>query len=239
MCLPPASLLACLPTYLLAPCFLVGSLVLQYLSAFGSYAAVQAASGPLQKFCGWLVQVGRRSDPQEDAAVVVAVRQAVGPSMVLRADANRAWTLEQAIEVGDDSPRSMVPNLGQLLCCLVLLFWAAALYSRCAPRGPGVGATAACWPASLCTSCAMLLTCTTPTALVCSLAGRRRLQACNTLRSQCAGQGAWGSSSPSWQSSTGAQDCQWRWTRLWTKVGRENQAFQCEGWGSQTEEHPS
>ena len=46
------------------------------------------------------MQVGRRPDPLQDAAVVLAVRQAVGPGIVLRADANRAWSLEQAVKVG-------------------------------------------------------------------------------------------------------------------------------------------
>lgn len=42
----------------------------------------------------------RRSDPVDDAAVVLAVRQAVGPSIALHADANRAWTLDQAVAFG-------------------------------------------------------------------------------------------------------------------------------------------
>ena len=46
------------------------------------------------------MQVGRRSDPLEDAAAVLAVRRAVGPGVVLRADANRRWTLEQAAQFG-------------------------------------------------------------------------------------------------------------------------------------------
>jgi L-alanine-DL-glutamate epimerase-like enolase superfamily enzyme len=44
-------------------------------------------------------QVGRRGDPQQDAAAVLAVRQAVGPGVGLRADANCCWTLEQAVQV--------------------------------------------------------------------------------------------------------------------------------------------
>ena len=43
-----------------------------------------------------LQQAGRRSDPQDDAAAAVAIRDAVGPSVALRADANRCWTLQQA-----------------------------------------------------------------------------------------------------------------------------------------------
>ena len=40
--------------------------------------------------------MGRRRDPAEDAAVLVAVRAAVGPAVQLRADANRAWPLPAA-----------------------------------------------------------------------------------------------------------------------------------------------
>ena len=57
----------------------------------------QCPSAPGSHF---VMQVGRRSDPLQDAAVVLAVRQAVGPGVVLRADANRAWSLKQAVEVG-------------------------------------------------------------------------------------------------------------------------------------------
>ena len=46
------------------------------------------------------MQVARGSDPLEDAAAVAAVRAAVGPSARLRADANRRWTLQQAIAFG-------------------------------------------------------------------------------------------------------------------------------------------
>lgn len=45
------------------------------------------------------LQVGRREDPLSDAQAVLAIRQAVGPGVVLRADCNRGWTLEQAVEV--------------------------------------------------------------------------------------------------------------------------------------------
>jgi hypothetical protein len=44
--------------------------------------------------------VGRLPDPLDDAAVVAAVRRAVGPAVALRADANRRWTLHQAIAFG-------------------------------------------------------------------------------------------------------------------------------------------
>ncbi len=46
------------------------------------------------------MQVARASDPLEDAAVVAAVRAAVGPGVRLRVDANRRWTLQQAIAFG-------------------------------------------------------------------------------------------------------------------------------------------
>jgi len=44
--------------------------------------------------------VGRLPDPLDDAVVVAAVRRAVGPAVALRADANRRWTLHQAIAFG-------------------------------------------------------------------------------------------------------------------------------------------
>lgn len=47
-----------------------------------------------------LMQVARQQDPQQDAAKVVAVREAVGHSIVLRADANRKWSLNQAVAFG-------------------------------------------------------------------------------------------------------------------------------------------
>ena len=44
--------------------------------------------------------MARQQDPQQDAAKVVAVREAVGHSIVLRADANRKWSLNQAVAFG-------------------------------------------------------------------------------------------------------------------------------------------
>ena len=41
------------------------------------------------------------STPAADAARVAAVRAAVGPGVALRVDANRGWSLEEAIEFGD------------------------------------------------------------------------------------------------------------------------------------------
>jgi isochorismate synthase/2-succinyl-5-enolpyruvyl-6-hydroxy-3-cyclohexene-1-carboxylate synthase/2-succinyl-6-hydroxy-2,4-cyclohexadiene-1-carboxylate synthase/O-succinylbenzoate synthase len=46
------------------------------------------------------IKVGRRLSPAEDAEAVLAVRAAVGPAVALRADANRAWSLEQALVFG-------------------------------------------------------------------------------------------------------------------------------------------
>jgi len=40
------------------------------------------------------------STPAQDAARVAALRAAFGPDVVLRADANRGWTLDQAVEFG-------------------------------------------------------------------------------------------------------------------------------------------
>lgn len=51
---------------------------------------------PLRTYNG-AFQVGRRESPLEDAEAVLAIRRAVGPEMVLRADANRKWSLDQAI----------------------------------------------------------------------------------------------------------------------------------------------
>ena len=42
-------------------------------------------------------------DPADDAAVVVAIREAVGPGVTLRADANRLWSLEKAVAFGLDA----------------------------------------------------------------------------------------------------------------------------------------
>ena len=49
------------------------------------------------------LQVARRVDPADDAAVVVAIREAVGPGVTLRADANRLWSLEKAVAFGIDA----------------------------------------------------------------------------------------------------------------------------------------
>lgn len=46
------------------------------------------------------MQVGRRRSPLADAGVLVGLRQALGPAVTLRADANRKWSLQQAVAFG-------------------------------------------------------------------------------------------------------------------------------------------
>lgn len=46
------------------------------------------------------LKVGRRESPTEDAAVIQKIREVVGYNINIRADANRKWTYEQAIEFG-------------------------------------------------------------------------------------------------------------------------------------------
>jgi isochorismate synthase/2-succinyl-5-enolpyruvyl-6-hydroxy-3-cyclohexene-1-carboxylate synthase/2-succinyl-6-hydroxy-2,4-cyclohexadiene-1-carboxylate synthase/O-succinylbenzoate synthase len=57
-----------------------------------------AAAYVKQGFCTLKLKVARRSSPKEDAKVVAAVRDQVGPHVHIRADANRKWTYLQAIE---------------------------------------------------------------------------------------------------------------------------------------------
>nr|XP_024385455.1 protein PHYLLO, chloroplastic-like isoform X2 [Physcomitrium patens] len=51
-----------------------------------------------QGFCTLKLKVGRRATPQQDAAVIQAVRERVGADVKIRADANRKWSYQQAIE---------------------------------------------------------------------------------------------------------------------------------------------
>ena len=44
--------------------------------------------------------MARRGSPAENAEAVLRVRAAVGPAVTLRADANRRWSLEQALQFG-------------------------------------------------------------------------------------------------------------------------------------------
>ncbi|KAK9276554.1 hypothetical protein L1049_006088 [Liquidambar formosana] len=46
------------------------------------------------------LKVARRADPFEDAAVIQEVRKKVGHQIALRADANKKWTYEEAIQFG-------------------------------------------------------------------------------------------------------------------------------------------
>lgn len=46
------------------------------------------------------LKVARRADPIQDATVICKVRKEVGPCIELRADANRKWTYEEAIQFG-------------------------------------------------------------------------------------------------------------------------------------------
>lgn len=45
-----------------------------------------------------LVQVARRPDPLQDASIIREVRKRVGDQIELRADANRRWTYEKALQ---------------------------------------------------------------------------------------------------------------------------------------------
>ncbi|KAK9806829.1 hypothetical protein WJX72_004058 [[Myrmecia] bisecta] len=63
-------------------------------------AAQQAATLVAAGYSCLKVKVARRVDPVEDAAVLIAIRKAVGPAVALRADANRKWTLQQATDFG-------------------------------------------------------------------------------------------------------------------------------------------
>ncbi|XP_011009175.1 PREDICTED: protein PHYLLO, chloroplastic isoform X3 [Populus euphratica] len=46
------------------------------------------------------LKVARRADPIQDATVICKVRKEVGPCIEIRADANRKWTYEEAIQFG-------------------------------------------------------------------------------------------------------------------------------------------
>lgn len=70
-------------------------------------------------------QVGRLVDPLQDAARVLAVRQAVGERVELRADANQAWTLPQASAFG----RSAAP--AQLQVCSLISDSGGVICMRC------------------------------------------------------------------------------------------------------------
>lgn len=46
--------------------------------------------------------MARRANPIEDAAVIQAIRKKVGFHIQLRADANRKWSLDQALQFGSN-----------------------------------------------------------------------------------------------------------------------------------------
>ncbi|KAG6548096.1 hypothetical protein Mapa_010376 [Marchantia paleacea] len=69
------------------------------LDSEGSAEDVADAAADLVKegFCTLKLKVGRRSSPLEDADVLKSIRKRVGPRICLRADANRKWSLQQAL----------------------------------------------------------------------------------------------------------------------------------------------
>ncbi|KAL3698745.1 hypothetical protein R1sor_012821 [Riccia sorocarpa] len=69
------------------------------LDSVGSAEHVANAAEQMvqEGFCTIKLKVGRRSSVLEDAAVVKLVRKRVGPQVTLRADANRKWSLQEAI----------------------------------------------------------------------------------------------------------------------------------------------
>uniref|UniRef100_A0A1D2A6W6 isochorismate synthase n=2 Tax=Auxenochlorella protothecoides TaxID=3075 RepID=A0A1D2A6W6_AUXPR len=69
-------------------------------------AAEAAKKLVLQGWRAIKIKVGRRANPELDAAVVCGVRSAVGSEVVLRADANRAWSLPQAVQFGKAAARA-------------------------------------------------------------------------------------------------------------------------------------
>lgn len=54
----------------------------------------------LVMFTIFSLQVGRRGNLIHDAAVIQEVRKRVGNRIDLRADANRNWTFEEAVQFG-------------------------------------------------------------------------------------------------------------------------------------------
>uniref|UniRef100_A0A0E0K1L6 Mandelate racemase/muconate lactonizing enzyme C-terminal domain-containing protein n=1 Tax=Oryza punctata TaxID=4537 RepID=A0A0E0K1L6_ORYPU len=57
------------------------------------------------------LKVGRRESPAEDAAVIKKIRDIVGYKINIRADANRKWTYEQAIDFGSREPVDSVNDI--------------------------------------------------------------------------------------------------------------------------------
>ena len=65
-------------------------------------------------------QVARRFSPEADAKAVLEIRAAVGQQIVLRADANRMWTVDQALQFADAAREAGLevcsPFHGCLMC---------------------------------------------------------------------------------------------------------------------------
>nr|XP_051209292.1 protein PHYLLO, chloroplastic isoform X2 [Lolium perenne] len=72
------------------------------LDSYGTPMEVALAVAKLveEGFTTVKLKVGRRETPAEDAAVIEKIREVVGYKINIRADANRKWTYEQAIEFG-------------------------------------------------------------------------------------------------------------------------------------------
>lgn len=80
-------------------------------------AAEAAALLQRQPFAALKIKVGRRADPEQDAAAVLAIRQTVGPGVALRADANRRWSLEQAVQFGKQAAAANLQYIEEPLAC--------------------------------------------------------------------------------------------------------------------------
>lgn len=77
------------------------------VAARGEAAAEAARRGAAAGFRAVKLKVGRQ-DVAADAALVRAVRAALGPGVALRLDANRAWTLDEAFAFADAVPEGTV-----------------------------------------------------------------------------------------------------------------------------------
>ena len=64
--------------------------------------------------------MARRISPEADAEAVLEIRAAVGQQIVLRADANRRWTVDQALQFADAATEAGLevcsPFHGCLMC---------------------------------------------------------------------------------------------------------------------------
>lgn len=128
-------------------------------------AAEAAALLRRQPYAALKIKVGRRADPLEDAAAVLAIRRAVGPTVALRADANRRWSLEQAVQVR--------AGLGTEGCATaVAMRWRGAM--------PLHAVTATRQFTILSDICFTCLPAHLLPFFCCSLARRRRAPACST-----------------------------------------------------------